>query len=228
MSVKLTWLGHSVFEIDIDGRIALIDPFLNGNPLAAKTADEVNPEVIIVSHAHGDHIGDTVEIAKRTGAIVVSNFEIGNWLSAKGVENCVPMNPGGTYHGEFLDVRLTIAIHSSSFPDGTYGGMPNGLVITARGKRIYFAGDTDIFMDMQLIGEMGIDVALLPIGGHFTMGPNDALKAVKMIRPRFVIPMHINTFPAIAQNPAAWADRVDRETLASPVVLDPGGSYTLE
>lgn len=228
MTIKITWFAHSAFELDIEGHSTLIDPFLTGNPLASTSADALNPELILLSHAHGDHVGDTVELAIRTGAPVVANFEIGNWMLAHDVPNVVQINPGGTYYGDFLNARLTIAHHSSSFPDGTYGGQPNGIVITARGKRIYFAGDTDIFMEMQLIGEMGIDVAILPIGDHFTMGPGDSIQAVKFIRPKVVIPMHYNTFPPITQDPVEWANRVDKETSATPVVLDPGGSYTLD
>lgn len=227
MSVKITWLGHATFEIDVEGRTAMVDPFLSGNPLQIRSADEVNPEVILVTHAHSDHIGDTVPIAKRTNAVVVANYEIGNWMLAQGVQRVEHLNPGGTYRGEFLDARLTIALHSSSFMDGTYGGMPNGIVVTARGKRMYFSGDTDVFMDMQLIGDLGIDMALLPIGDKFTMGPDDAIRAIKLIRPKLVVPIHYNTFPAIAQDVARWAKRVNKETDATPVVLDPGDTYTL-
>jgi L-ascorbate metabolism protein UlaG (beta-lactamase superfamily) len=228
MSVTLTWLGHSAFHFDIDGHSALVDPFLTGNPLAAARANDMNPEVILLSHAHGDHLGDTVDIALRSGAPVVCNFEIGNWLLAKGVDSVVQVNTGGTYRGDFLDARWTIAHHSSSFPDGTYGGQPNGIIITAGGKKIYFAGDTDIFLEMQLYGDFGLDLAILPIGDMFTMGPDDSLKAIELLRPRFVTPMHYNTFPSIVQDVAEWAEHVNNDTNSTPIVLDPGGSYTID
>ncbi len=222
-----TWLGHSAFYIDVDGRGILLDPFLTGNPLAAATAEQVHPEVILLSHAHGDHLGDTVAIAKRTGAVVVANFEIGQWMMNQGVKNVVQVNPGGTYHGEFLDAKWTVAHHSSSFPDGTYGGQPNGIVIMADGLRMYYAGDTALFSDMMLIGDMGIDVAFLPIGDTFTMGIDDSLRAIEFIRPELVVPMHYNTFPPIVQDVSEWANRVNSETSAKPIVLDPGNSYTV-
>ena len=227
MSITFTWLGHSAFHFNIDDNHVLVDPFLTNNPLAAASPDEMTPALILLSHAHGDHLGDTVSIAARSGATVVANFEIGAWLMKKGLENVVQVNPGGTFRGDFLDARWTIAHHSSSFPDGTYGGQPNGFVIKANGKKLYFAGDTDIFLEMQLIGDMGIDVAFLPIGDHFTMGPDDSLKAIEMIRPNAVVPMHYNTFPPIVQDVAEWANRVNNHTKATPIVLDPGGSHTL-
>lgn len=228
MAISFTWLGHSTFDFNVNGHSVLSDPFLTGNPLAAMTADKVNPELILLSHGHGDHVGDTVDIAKRTGAPVVSNVEISNWLSAKGVENVVGVNTGGTYHGEFLKAQWTIAHHSSGLPDGTYGGMPNGYIIMVDDLKLYFAGDTDVFFEMQLIGDMGIDVAFLPIGDFFTMGIEGSLKAIQFIRPKMVVPMHYNTFPPIQQDVAAWAERVNKETDAAPIVLDPGGSHTVE
>ncbi|PJF22229.1 MAG: metal-dependent hydrolase [Phototrophicales bacterium] len=228
MSVAFTWLGHSAFQLEVDGHIALIDPFLTGNPLAAAKAEDLNPEVILVSHAHGDHVGDTVEIAKRSGATVVCNFEMGNWFMKQGVENVFQGNPGGTYHGSFLSAKWLIAHHSSSFPDGTYGGQPNGFLIQVRGKKLYFAGDTALFLDMKLLAEENIDVAFLPIGDTFTMGPEDSLRAIDFIRPHHVVPMHYNTFPPIVQNTAQWAKDVHAQTLATPIVLDPGGKHILE
>jgi L-ascorbate metabolism protein UlaG (beta-lactamase superfamily) len=140
----------------------------------------------------------------------------------------VQVNTGGTYRGDFLDARWTIAHHSSSFPDGTYGGQPNGIIIMAGGKKIYFAGDTDIFLEMQLYGDFGLDLAILPIGDMFTMGPDDSLKAIELLRPRFVTPMHYNTFPPIVQDVAEWAEHVNNDTNSTPIVLDPGGSYTID
>lgn len=227
MSVRFTWLGHSAFAFEFEGHKVLTDPFLTGNPLAAANADELEAEIIFLTHAHGDHSGDVLAIAKRTGATVVSNAEIADWAGNNGAKSH-GMNTGGGYDFGFVHARQTIAFHSSSFPDGTYGGNPNGFIFTLRGgQRIYFAGDTALFSDMTLIGEYDIDVAFLPIGDNFTMGPEDSLKAIQYIRPRMVVPMHYNTFPVIMVDVAGWANRVSSETSAQPIVLDPGGSYSL-
>jgi L-ascorbate metabolism protein UlaG (beta-lactamase superfamily) len=229
MSVKLTWLGHSAFALDIDGHPVVIDPFLTGNPLAAAAPEEIAAETILLSHGHGDHVGDTVSIAQRTGASVITNFEIANWLQAKGVAKTIGLNTSGQVDSGFMRVKSTIAIHSSSLPDGSYGGLAGGFIITVRssGKKIYFAGDTGLFLDMQLIGDEGIDLAVLPIGDYFTMGSMDSLRAIQLVRPKVVMPMHYNTFPPIMQDAGAWANHVSSETDAQPVVVDPGGSYTL-
>lgn len=228
MAVTFNWLGHSAFSVDIDGHSVLIDPFLTGNPLAAVAAADLEAEVILVSHAHGDHMGDVIDIAQRTGAMVVCNFEMGNWFSAKGLENVFQGNPGGTYDAGFMQAKWTLAFHSSSFPDGTYGGQPNGFIITAGEYKLYFAGDTALFSDMQLIGDEGIHTAFLPIGDVFTMGLEDSIKAIQFVNPKYAVPMHYNTFPPITQDVSAWAEMVNRDTDAQPIVLDPGGSYTLE
>lgn len=229
MTFSFKWLGHSAFALDIDGHPLLIDPFLNGNPLAAVRPEELEVEMILLSHAHGDHLGDTVEIARRTGAPVISNFEIGNWLMAHGVRECAQMNLGGSFFADFIDIKMTIAFHSSSFPDGTYGGNPAGFLLTApqSGVRAYYAGDTALFSDMRLYGEEGIDVAFLPIGDFYTMGISDSIRAINLIKPRFVVPMHYNTFPTIVQDVSDWAKRVNTETQAIPIVLDPGGDYRI-
>lgn len=228
MSVKITWLGHSAFALDLEGHPVLIDPFLTGNPLAAADPNDLTAEIIFLSHAHGDHVGDTIAIAKRTGALVVANFEICNWLNAHGVANTHAGNPGGGWNHGFVHCKFTVAHHSSSFPDGTYGGNPCGFIFTTpSGKRLYFAGDTALFGDMQLVGDHRIDLAFLPIGDNYTMGPEDSLLAIKLIRPRFVIPIHYKTWPVIDQDASDWANRVNSETTAQPIVLDPGASYTL-
>jgi len=228
MNWTITWLGHSAFEIRGNGHSILIDAFLSDNPLAAAQPDAMNPDLILLSHAHGDHLGDTLDIAKRTGAPVVCNFEIGNWLEARGAK-VHQQNPGGGHDHGIAHIKFTMAHHSSSFPDGSYGGEPNGFIITLPdGKRLYFAGDTSLFMDMLLIGEEDIDLAFLPIGDNFTMGPADSLRAIRLIRPRLVLPMHYNTWDVITQDASAWAQRVSDETNAQPIVLDPGGSYTLQ
>ncbi|MCD4684941.1 MAG: metal-dependent hydrolase [Anaerolineae bacterium] len=226
MAIQVTWLGHSAFQLIIGAHTVLIDPFLTHNPLASVSADEVAADFILLSHGHGDHVGDTVAIAERTGAMVISNFEIGTWLRKQGVEQGHGLNPGGGVKLPFGRVELTIAHHSSSLPDGSYGGQPNGILIfTDEGPTLYHAGDTTVFMEMQLIGAHGIDLAMLPIGDYFTMGPEGSLKAIELVQPKAVIPMHYNTFDPVAQDASAWALRVHNETDAVPVVLDPGGQY---
>jgi L-ascorbate metabolism protein UlaG (beta-lactamase superfamily) len=229
MTIQVTWLSHSAFQLTIGEHKILIDPFLTGNPLASASPDQIEADFILLSHGHGDHVGDTAAIAKRTGATVVANNEIGHWLRGKqGLKKVEGINPGGGVQLPFGRVELTIAHHSSSLPDGTYGGQPNGILIfTNEGKNIYHAGDTSVFLDMQLIGEHGLALAILPIGDYFTMGIPGALKAISFLKPRVVIPMHYNTFPPIMQDVTDWARRVQNETDAQPVVLDPGGSYQL-
>ncbi len=229
MAIQITWLGHSGFQITIGEYHVLIDPFLTGNPLATVTPEQVEADFIVLSHGHGDHVGDAAAIANRTGATVIANFEIGSWLQQKhGVQNVHTLNTGGGVKLPFGRVELTLAFHSSSLPDGSYGGMPNGiLIVTDEGKTLYHAGDTSVFLDMQLIGERGLDVAMLPIGDYFTMGPAMSLKAIELLQPKVVIPMHYNTFDPIAQDAASWAQHVQNETEARPVVLDPGGTFQI-
>ncbi len=229
MSIQITWLAHSGFQLIIDDYIILIDPFLTGNPLAPVAADAVDAEFILLSHGHGDHIGDAPAIAARTGATVVANNEIGNWLSrVHKLQHVHGINPGGGVSLPFGRVELTIAHHSSSLPDGSYGGQPNGILIfTNGGQNIYHAGDTTVFFEMQLIGEHGIDLAMLPIGDYYTMGIEGSLRAIEFIKPTTVIPMHYNTFDPIAQDVSEWAQRVQNETAAQPIVLDPGGTFHL-
>jgi L-ascorbate metabolism protein UlaG (beta-lactamase superfamily) len=208
--------------IESDGQRLLIDPFLTGNPKAAAKPQELQPNFILVSHGHGDHVGDTVEIARRTGATVICNYEISGWLEKKGVK-AHGMQHGGGYQFPFGRCKLTLAFHGSQLPDGSDGGNPCGFYLRFRdGTSVYDAADTGLFGDMKLIGEEGVDLALLPIGDNFTMGPDDALRAVQFINPKKVVPIHYNTFPLIAQDADAWAERVRRETTSVPVVLQPG------
>jgi L-ascorbate metabolism protein UlaG (beta-lactamase superfamily) len=208
--------------------MVLIDPFLTGNPKAAARPEDIAADLILVSHGHGDHVGDTVAIAKRTGATVVTNYEISLWLQqpAQGLPGTKVhglQHGGGFLFDEAIRVKLTLAFHGSVLPDGSNGGNPCGFVVTLPdGIKIYDAADTALFGDMALIGEEGLDLAVLPIGDYYTMGPDDALRAVKLLHPRFVLPIHYNTFPPIAQDANAWADRVKKETSAQPVVLQPG------
>lgn len=227
MATRLTFLGHGTFQVETGGKTILIDPFFTDNPAAAATADAVSPDFLIITHGHGDHIGDTLQIAKRTGALVISNFEITQWLAGQGVENVHPQHIGGAHQHPFGTVKLTIAHHGSMLPDGSNGGNPCGVLLKLEEGNIYHAADTGLFYDMKLIGEEGIDVAIVPIGDNFTMGPDDALRAVKLIEPRHVIPDHYNTWPLIEQDPQAWAERVRGETSSEPVVLAPGESFSV-
>lgn len=225
MSNRLTWYGHAALGIETGGYRLLIDPFFSGNPAAAISAEQVTADYILVSHGHGDHVGDTVAIAKRSGAMVISNFEIVNWLSAQGVEKVHPQHLGGGYHHPFGYLKLTFAIHGSALPDGSYGGNPCGFLLTTNdGRKIYTAQDTGLFGDMRLIGEEGLDVAVIPIGDNFTMGPADALRAVKLLNPKVVVPIHYDTWPLIAQDVQAWAQAVEKETETHVAILKPGES----
>jgi L-ascorbate metabolism protein UlaG (beta-lactamase superfamily) len=222
MTVTATWYSHACFLIEGSKAKLLIDPFITGNPLAPVKAEKVSADYILVSHGHGDHVGDTVAIAKRTGATVISNFEIQNWMVAQGVKNVHPQHIGGGFNYPWGRVKLTLALHGSALPDGSYGGNPCGFLLYLDGRKIYHACDTGLFGDMQLIGEEGIDLAILPIGDNFTMGPDDALRAVKLIKPKQVVPIHYNTFEVIKQDPNAWAARVEKETTAKVAVMKPG------
>jgi L-ascorbate metabolism protein UlaG (beta-lactamase superfamily) len=227
MSTEITWLGHNAWEIRTGEHRLLLDPFLNENPLSPKKADQVEADFILVSHGHGDHLGDTVAIAARTGATVIGIFEVCQWLSAHGVKNVHAMNLGGGYDFPFGRLTMTLALHSSSMPDGSYAGNPCGFVLSRADGTVYFACDTALFSDMKLIGSMGLDLAAVPIGDNYTMGPADALEAVRLLKPRRVVPIHNGTWPIIAQDAEAWARRVRAETGVEAVVLQPGGKISL-
>ncbi len=223
----LTYYGHSTWALDTKGTMVLIDPFLTGNTRTQVAAASLSPSFIIVTHAHGDHYGDTVDLAKRTGALVIANFEIANYAQKQGVANAHAMHIGGGHEFPFGRVKLTPALHGSSFPDGTYGGMPAGILLEVEGKRVYDAGDTALFSDMRLIGEGGLDVALLPIGDNFTMGPDDAAKAAKLLGARTVIPQHYNTWPLIAQDPQQFKRLVESSTDSRVAILEPGDRFEI-
>lgn len=206
--MKLTYFGHSAFQIETGGTTLLFDPFISGNghTEGIVTADELEPDVILLTHAHGDHWGDTLSIARRTGALLVANFEITSYAQKHGHDNVQPMNTGGGWTFPWGRVVQTYARHSSSFPDGTYGGNPNGYLLFVEGTCIYDAGDTCPFAEMAWIGEEhDVDLALLPIGDCFTMGPEDSVRAARMIRPKRTVPLHYNTFPLIEVDTARWA-----------------------
>ncbi|HCS40867.1 MAG TPA: metal-dependent hydrolase [Anaerolineaceae bacterium] len=227
MTTEVTWYGHAAIGIKTAGKFILVDPYFTGNPKASTKADDLTPDYILVTHGHGDHLGDTLAIAKRTGATVISNTEIAQWLAKKDIKTHGQQVMGGFQH-PFGYLKLTLALHGSMLPDGAFGGNPVGLLLTTSdNKKIYLAGDTGLFGDMKLIGEEGIDLAMLPIGGNYTMDPDDALRAVKMIMPKLVVPIHYDTFDIIRQDPNLWAERVKAETKSEVRVMIPGDTVTL-
>ena len=209
MSTRIQWLGHACLLIESDGRRVLIDPFLTGNPMAAARPEDVEADVILVSHGHEDHLGDTLAIARRTGATVVANYELGSWLKGQGLTKVHGMQHGGGCQvDESVHVKLTVAFHGSTLPGGGYGGNPCGFLVTFKdGTRIYDAADTGLFGDMKLIGEMyKPDLVLMPIGGgQFVMSPADAAFATReFIHPKYVLPIHYGTNPLLPGTPAEY------------------------
>ena len=207
--MKLTYLAHSCFLLETSKSRLIIDPYLNENSAAPMKAKDVRCDFVLLSHGHEDHTGDALEIARNCNATIVANYEIAEYFGAKGAKTH-GMNPGGGFNFPFGRVKLTLAHHTSSVEAGLhpiYMGVPCGLLIAADGKTVYHAGDTALFLDMQLIGRAGIDVAMLPIGDNFTMGPEDAVTALDFLKPKVAVPMHYNTWPIIAQDPAAFAAR---------------------
>lgn len=224
---RLTWHGHSAFTLETDGgRRIMFDPFLNDNPKSdIRAADVERLDYILCSHGHFDHLGDAIELATRTGATIVGTFELVSFAESKGVKNGHGMNAGGAHRFDFGTVKLTPALHSGTIAgdeEGRYTSVAHGFLLDLGGKRLYHAGDTALIMDLQLLRGQ-VDVALLPIGDNFTMGPEDAARAVEFIEPRVVIPMHYDTWEPIAQDTESFRRQVGGR--AEVVVLEPGRAW---
>ena len=212
IQMEISYHGHSIVKVKTNNRVILIDPFITGNELTDLVAADEKPDVILLTHGHNDHVGDTIEIAKASGALVVAPNELAVWLGWQGL-NTHGMNIGGAHEFEFGTVKYTKAFHSSSYTTEDqqliYMGMPAGILLKAEGKTMYHAGDTSLFGDMELIGKRNdIDVAFLPIGDNFTMGPEDAAYAVELLAPKLAVPVHFNTFPAIRTDPEEFKSLV--------------------
>ena len=225
--VQLTYHGHSVFEVQGGGKRLIIDPFLNNNGLCGIKPDDVQVDYILITHGHGDHVGDALEIAKRCNATIVAAFELAMYLGGKGA-NVHPLHIGGGHDFDFGRVQMTVAHHGSGYDPGDggpmiYMGDPGGFLLTIEGKKIYHTGDTGLVAEMGLLGDMHeIDALMLPIGGNFTMGMDDALyAATKLIKPKLTIPMHYNTFPVIPADPGEFVLRLSKAGFAGKV-LQPG------
>jgi len=219
---KVTWFGHSAFKIEIASRIVLIDPWLDGNPTSpVKASDLTRADIMYVTHDHGDHLGDAFGICKRTNATFVAVVELGNYAKENGVKNVVGLNIGGSIEIKGLRLKVVQAIHTAS------KGTPTGVMIEGEGKTVYHAGDTGLFGDMHLFGKLRkLDLALIPIGGYYTMDARDAAEAVKMLKPKTVIPMHYKTFPVLAQSADEFEKNVKQKTpKVKVVVLNPGENY---
>lgn len=225
--MKIKFLGHSGFYIETEsGKKILIDPFLEGNPIAVNKSSDFFPDYIILSHGHGDHVGSTVEIAKNSDATVICVFELGNILMEEGVK-VHQMSVGGTFNFDFGRLKFTIAHHGSSYPDGRYAGQPAGILLFIDGKTVYHTGDTALFYDMKLIGEMyKVNLMIVPIGDNYTMGIDDAIKAVEFVNAETAIPCHFNTFPILEVSPFEFQKKIEAINKKC-VILNPGEEIKL-
>jgi len=222
----LRYLGHACFILEQQGTSILFDPFLTGNPLAP-SLPELKPTLILVTHGHGDHLGDALDIAKRSGAPILTMVELASYCASKGAK-ATGANYGGKVAFDFGWVKLVPAWHTSSVPEGVYVGNPCGFVVNFFGKTFYHPGDTCVFEDMKLIAELTpIDVAYLPVGDFYTMGTDEAVKAVQLLQPKIVIPGHYGTFPVLVPNANDFRQSVERATTAQCVVLKPGETYNM-
>ncbi len=220
---KVTFYGHACFTLEKEGTTIIFDPFLDGNPLSPSKSEDIKADYILLTHWHVDHLGDTFKIAKKQGATVVSTFEMAKACEARGMK-AHTMHLGGKHSFDFGYVRVTPAFHGSGIP----GGHACGFIVKFFDHIIYHTGDTCLFSDMKLMGELEkVDLAMVPIGDNFTMGISDATMAVEMINPKVVIPMHYNTFPVIECDPQDFKAEVEKATESQAVILAPGESYHL-
>jgi L-ascorbate metabolism protein UlaG (beta-lactamase superfamily) len=224
MSINIEYLGHSAFIIKNESYSVIIDPFLTGNPNASLSADKVTVNDILVTHGHGDHLGDAVEISKKTGAKITAVFEIANYCSKKGA-NAQGINLGGKIKFSWGWALWLPASHTSSFPDGSYAGCPASILLEMNGIKIYHAGDTGLHMDLKMVGEIyKPDVSILPIGGHFTMGIDEAVIAAKWLNSKTIIPMHYDTFEPIQVNANEFKEKVESQTNSKCVIFSVGSN----
>jgi len=222
--VKITWFGHAAFKIEIANRTVLIDPWLDGNPTSPTKASEITKaDIVYVTHDHGDHLGDAFNICKKTDATFVGVVELTGYAKENGVKNGAGLNIGGSVDIKGVKLTMTNAIHTAS------RGAPTGVIVEGEGKTVYHAGDTGFFGDMGFLGELyKLDVALVPIGGYYTMGAREAVEAVKLLKPKAVIPMHYKTFPVLAQSADEFARNVrEKMPKVKVIILKPGESYQL-